>query len=99
WTSVEKTVKGCGLPLSRISNASRVRLVIIRPSFSVTVAYTATVFAPLLNVGCCDCWALVDDWAVCATRADARQSTARFFMDSWCGHMTAGLSAGMSMIA
>jgi hypothetical protein len=38
WTSLEKTVIGCGLPLSRISKSSRARFGTSRPSRLVTVA-------------------------------------------------------------
>jgi hypothetical protein len=36
--SLANTVSGCGLPLSRTSNASRARSGTSRPSLSVTVA-------------------------------------------------------------
>ena len=48
-TSLLKTVSGCGLPSSRISNSSRARPGTRRPA-SVTVAKIETVLTPDLKV-------------------------------------------------
>ena len=53
WGRLSNWVIACGLPSSRSSNWSWVRLVTSLPSRSVTVANTRTASLPARKVGCC----------------------------------------------